>query len=293
MLFCKKICEKQVCVEIIENTCPDIFYVPNISLLFGHIYLAQTKNESLSLAYGGIESPYLYYKNFRYDKYFAHHPKILFDNGTCFSPKELLSLMILAYSWKLKYYMPLYNLCRELKGYNWCEDEYLNFQYVRKNISFQTICYGFTELLPITVEERDETECEQWSCNNIYTRCDGLWNCPHGEDEIGCNLSSILNCSSDQHICVSPHTNQLICLPMKKANYDKIDCLGATDEPTLCQERQYETKQQMKFFSLDIMNTSVENQRNNMKNSIFSSNSIIKMSPKHEAHYHRGLDLRV
>ncbi|CAF4566598.1 unnamed protein product, partial [Rotaria sp. Silwood2] len=109
-----------------------------------------------------------------------------------------------------------------------------------KNISFQTICYGFTELLPITVEDRDETECEQWSCNNIYTRCDGLWNCPHGEDEIGCNLSSILNCSSDQHICVSPHTNQLICLPMKKANYDKIDCLGATDEPTLCQERQYE-----------------------------------------------------
>ncbi|CAF4679799.1 unnamed protein product, partial [Rotaria sp. Silwood1] len=98
----------------------------------------------------------------------------------------------------------------------------------------------FIELSPIIIEEQnvtDEKECEQWSCINIYTRCDSLWNCPHGEDEIGCNLSSTLNYSLDHHKCVSLYTNELIWFPIKRANDGKIDCLGATDEPTLCQEK--------------------------------------------------------
>ncbi|CAF1501565.1 unnamed protein product, partial [Adineta steineri] len=116
-------------------------------------------------------------------------------------------------------------------------DDELNLQ-IRDStihISFQTICDGFTELSPITIDgqnETDETECEQWSCNNIYTNCDGLWNCFDGADEIDCDLSS--NCSSDEHKCVSPNTNQFICLPISKANDGKVDCIGATDEPTLC-----------------------------------------------------------
>ncbi|CAF4660782.1 unnamed protein product, partial [Rotaria sp. Silwood2] len=76
-------------------------------------------------------------------------------------------------------------------------------------------------LTPITIDEQnetDETECEQWSCNNIYTRCDGLWNCPRGEDEIGCDASSTLNCFSNHHKCVSSETNQLTCLSIDKAN---------------------------------------------------------------------------
>ncbi|CAF4475242.1 unnamed protein product, partial [Rotaria sp. Silwood2] len=116
-----------------------------------------------------------------------------------------------------------------LEDENWCEDEDFHIQYARKNISFQTICDEFTELIPVIIEgqnETDETECEQWSCNNIYTHCDGLWNCPHGEDEVGCDLSSTLNCSIDHHRCVSLHTNELICLPVKQANDGKIDCLG-------------------------------------------------------------------
>ncbi|CAF1417530.1 unnamed protein product [Adineta steineri] len=112
-------------------------------------------------------------------------------------------------------------------------------QYARKNISFQTICDGYTELLPITIDgrnETDETECEHWPCNNIYTNCDGMWNCLNGADEIDCDLSSpsLLNCSSNEHKCISPETNQFICLPISKANDGKVDCLGATDEPTLC-----------------------------------------------------------
>jgi hypothetical protein len=110
----------------------------------------------------------------------------------------------------------------------------------RNKILFQTICDGFTELLPITINgknETDETECEQWQCNHIYTRCNDIWNCLNGADEVNCNLTSPLPCPADHHICVSPDTNQLICLPIQKANDGNIDCLGAADESTLCRTK--------------------------------------------------------
>jgi hypothetical protein len=52
--------------------------------------------------------------------------------------------------------------------------------------------------------ETDETECQPCECNNIYTRCNGLWNRPNGTDESGCLSDSILNCSSKHHLCVYP-----------------------------------------------------------------------------------------
>ncbi|CAF1454137.1 unnamed protein product [Rotaria sp. Silwood1] len=132
----------------------------------------------------------------------------------------------------------------ELEDQHWCEDEDFHIHYVRKNISFQTICDEFTEPIPITIEGQNETECEQWSCNNIYINCDSVWNCPHDEDDVGCDLSSTLNCFLDYHKCVSPHTNELICLPVNQANDGKINCLDATDESTLCRE-----KYQVEFFN--------------------------------------------
>ncbi|CAF4150537.1 unnamed protein product, partial [Adineta steineri] len=118
-----------------------------------------------------------------------------------------------------------------------CEDENLDFIYSRKNISFQMICDEHIELSPRNIEginNTDETECEEWECNNIYTRCDGLWNCADGIDEAGCNLSPFFNCSSDEHVCISPHTYTFMCLPFTKANDSKIDCLGGMDEPRIC-----------------------------------------------------------
>ncbi|CAF1130271.1 unnamed protein product [Adineta steineri] len=123
------------------------------------------------------------------------------------------------------------------KNYYICEDENKDFIYSRKKISFQTICDGHPELSTINIEgtnETDETECKQWECNNIYTRCDGLWNCPNGIDEAGCNLSPFFNCSLDQHVCISPHTYTFMCLSITKANNGKIDCLGGMDEPQIC-----------------------------------------------------------
>ena len=124
----------------------------------------------------------------------------------------------------------------------WYEDTgdvRLQFRNAKKNISFQIICDGFTELLPVTINgrnETDETNCEPWPCNNTYTRCNGLWNCADGADEAHCHSFLPFHCSFDEHVCVSIETSALICLSMEKANDGHVDCLGATDEPYLCLE---------------------------------------------------------
>jgi hypothetical protein len=125
-----------------------------------------------------------------------------------------------------------------------CDDQINDDErYIQTHISFQTICDGFIELQPTMIdskEETDETECEQWPCNNIYTHCDGIWNCNNGEDELGCNQSSLLNCKLNEHVCISSSTYQFICLPLNKASDNIVDCFGGTDEPHLCQRPKFD-----------------------------------------------------
>ncbi|CAF1508291.1 unnamed protein product [Didymodactylos carnosus] len=68
-----------------------------------------------------------------------------------------------------------------------------------------------------------------------------FWNCFDGADEVDCDPSPLLNCSHHHRICVSPKTNQFICLPLKKANDGKIGCLGGTDEPKLCRSNNFKS----------------------------------------------------
>ena len=118
-----------------------------------------------------------------------------------------------------------------------CDDEYPEIQYARGHISFQTICDGTIELNPRIIDNQmmtDETDCDQWICNNTYTRCDGFWNCFNGADEVDCDPSPIISCPRHHHLCWSLQMNRTICLPMSRADDGIVDCVGATDEPRLC-----------------------------------------------------------
>ena len=102
---------------------------------------------------------------------------------------------------------------------------------------FPTLCDGYIDYREglDRALDTDETHCERWQCNNQYTRCDGIWNCPNGADEAQC-FHPICQ-GSIGHPCILRNTSQFICLPLHHANNRVIDCFGATDERSFCQEK--------------------------------------------------------
>ncbi|CAF4547663.1 unnamed protein product, partial [Rotaria socialis] len=103
-------------------------------------------------------------------------------------------------------------------------------------ILFYTICDRAADLLPMLIDGRnhsDETDCEHWHCNNIYTRCDGFWSCKYGEDEENCTRPI---CFNDSLSCISLYNTTLSCLPANQVNDGIIDCLGASDEIQYCRQ---------------------------------------------------------
>ncbi|CAF2788306.1 unnamed protein product [Rotaria sp. Silwood2] len=104
--------------------------------------------------------------------------------------------------------------------YDICDDADLELFGNRQQIKISTICDGFVDILPITINGRnqtDETDCEKWS-----------------SDEVDCDPTPLIKCPPYHHICVSQNTGKLICLPIERANNGIIDCLGGIEEPTLC-----------------------------------------------------------
>ena len=81
----------------------------------------------------------------------------------------------------------------------------------------------------------EETDCEYWPYKNIYTRCDGFWTCPFGEDEENCTART--RCPSHSLTCVSPSNHTLTCSLANGVNDGRVDCLGAADELQFCRSR--------------------------------------------------------
>ena len=113
-----------------------------------------------------------------------------------------------------------------------------NYSQRQQRISFPKLCNGYTDLKPLIIngrEQSDETDCEHWPCDYTYTRDDGIWQCPNGQDELPHATSFI--CPFSEQYCVSPVTYNLSCLAISKVNDGHVDCIGGTDERHVCRTK--------------------------------------------------------
>ncbi|CAF4720610.1 unnamed protein product, partial [Rotaria sp. Silwood2] len=113
------------------------------------------------------------------------------------------------------------------------EDESKRQEWVTdiQRLPFSALCNGATEIVSLT-NETGETHCEHWTCVNQYPRCNGVWNCPKGIDEINC--SSQFSYPPVHHPCWFLNIKKMECLHMNRTEDGIIDCLGATDERIFC-----------------------------------------------------------
>lgn len=119
------------------------------------------------------------------------------------------------------------DICREFRG-----------QSHSQNITFSKICNGIVEYIPDNENNTDESDCstDEWSCLTYYTKCNGIWNCPNGRDELGCrpSIPQVDFCINSSLVCFDITTGLPICLSQVKIGDGHIDCVGSIDERTFC-----------------------------------------------------------
>jgi len=309
--ICRGFCDRNDCIQIINQTYPEQIFFPQKPILFENIYFVYMKHEIMNTTDPHGILPYICYTTNIYNDYFQQYLTFKMNNFTCIYSKKFLGsnygisslyeIVLKNLYVTLRRYHLTWNytsdICQQpqmyqcidsskcisvhrlLDGIDDCpytddENETLIYtsniiqhqikdwlkhriemqrtipntndadkdekEYIKNTILFQYICDRTVDLLPIIIDGKnhtDESECQQWECDNLYTRCQfsNEWNCLNGQDETGCrdNIYNPGNCSRNFHTCISPKTNQFICLPLEKANDGNIDCLSATDENIL------------------------------------------------------------
>lgn len=108
-------------------------------------------------------------------------------------------------------------------------------------VRFYQICNGVIQYLADSSGNTDESHCslKEWSCEIYHSKCDRLWNCLDGRDEVGCSsvTRSSLYCNNTAHFCLDYSTGEPVCLPTVRAGDGVIDCVGSWDEREFCRKK--------------------------------------------------------
>ena len=109
------------------------------------------------------------------------------------------------------------------------EDEVLTYtQNVNRLVPLSLLCdYQLDSMMFLDgSKDTDETNCHWWPCHNPYTRCNGLWNCPNGIDELNCPNTS---CSFNQYECQLEQSDVFYCLSREHIYEEYISNCNNTD----------------------------------------------------------------
>jgi hypothetical protein len=92
--ICKNHCANNTCIDTVAQSCPDILYIPNSPILFGHFYLAYVKTIEQNSTNENIWMIYICYTMPYYHVFFHMTSKITLNNRTCFFYETISRLRI-------------------------------------------------------------------------------------------------------------------------------------------------------------------------------------------------------
>lgn len=85
---CINICQGHYCQEIIANQCPDMFFMPNAPIAFGHMYLAYTKAYLINQTIPSSFPEYICYDDQLCGGFDPKKSFVSFNNTICRRPKD-------------------------------------------------------------------------------------------------------------------------------------------------------------------------------------------------------------
>ena len=111
----------------------------------------------------------------------------------------------------------------------------------RFSLIFEQLCDGIVDRFRDPEGQTDESNCgaDEWPCRTAHTVCNNVWNCPNGEDELGCgkpNLAAV-HCNATTHFCLDIETGSPKCLSPRQAGDGIIHCLSSVDERAFCRSQ--------------------------------------------------------
>ncbi|CAF4037284.1 unnamed protein product, partial [Adineta steineri] len=72
--------------------------------------------------------------------------------------------------------------------------------------------------------KNDETNCQWWPCHTPYTRCDNVFQCANGIDELNCPN---VNCNINEFKCqIMNSPNNYYCIPQQYIYEKPVDCIN-------------------------------------------------------------------